>query len=259
MLYGTGSTVMLAKDLDALALRGEKALFPQCLASFELSTDTTFGEAKCMKKGIMLTTASAITAETFTLNLTYQFNDWVNLQLLFGELASTETSVALPVAKAQEVPSGLVITDSDIDATTASSVCVTDVTNGVLLNVTVDAGAPPAGTVDVDSTAGTLTFNAAETGITVEYVVDKSYSTIEAIGVADDVDFLTNLTFTGLVASTPDGEEGYQIIVDRLERVSTPTITLSGDVAEISIEYRCIVLPGRRKPFSLYRLSTATV
>lgn len=259
MLYGVGNTVILAKDLDALALRGQKALMPQCLASFELASDTTFGEAKCMKKGIMLTTASAITAETFTLNLTYQFNDWVNLQLLFGELASSESSVALPVAKAQEVPAGLTITDPDITAGTAASVCVTDVTNSELLLVTVDAGAPPAGTVNVDSTAGELEFNAAQSGITVEYVVDKTYTTIEAIGVADDVDFLTNLTFTGLVASTPDGEEGYQIIVDRLERVSTPTITLSGDVAEISIEYRCIVLPGRRKPFSLYRLSTAVI
>ena len=259
MLYGTGSTVMLAKDLDALALRGEKALFPQCLASFELSTDTTFGEAKCMRKGIMLTTASAITAETFSLNLTYQFNDWTNLQLLFGEIATTEASVSLPVAKAAEVPAGLVITDADITAQTAPSVCVTDITNSELLLVDVgNPGTAAPGTVAVNE-AGNLTFDAAQAGITVEYVVDKTYTSIEAIGVADDVDFLTNLTFTGLIASTPDGEEGYQIVIERLERISTPTITLAGDVAEISIEYRCIVPPGKRKPFQLYRLSTATV
>ena len=104
-----------------------------------------------------------------------------------------------------------------------------------------------------------MTFNASQAGATVEYVVDKTYTSIEAIGVADDVDFLTNLAFTGLIASTPDGVEGYQIVVPQLERITTPTITLSGDVAEISIEYRAIVPPGKRKPFELYRLSTATV
>ncbi len=256
MLYGTGSTVILAKDVDALALRGEKALFPQCLATFELSTDTTFAEAQCMKKGILITTASAISGETFTLNLTYQFNDWTNLQLLFGELASTESSVTLPTAKAAVV-SGGVINDTDITAGTAASVCVTDVTNSVLLLTEVD-GTAADGTVDVDPT-GNLTFDAAQEGITVEYVVDKTYSSIDAIGVAEDVDFLTNLTFSGVIASTPDGEEGMQIIIPRLERISTPTITLAGDVAEITIEYRCITPQGKRKPFELYRLSTATV
>lgn len=258
MLYGTGSTVITTNDLDASSLRGEKALFPQCIASFEMSTDTTFGEAKCMKKGILLTTASAITAETFSLNLTYQFNDWINLQLLFGELASNESGVALPVAKAQEIPSGLVITDTDITVATAGTVCVTDVTNGILLNV-VTTGTPGVNEVDVDGATNELTFNASQAGATVEYVVDKTYTSIEAIGVADDVDFLTNLAFTGLIASTPDGVEGYQIVVPQLERITTPTITLSGDVAEISIEYRAIVPPGKRKPFELYRLSTATV
>lgn len=260
MLYGTGSTVITTNGLDASSLRGEKALFPQCLATFEMSTDTTFGEAKCMKKGILLTTASAITAETFSLNLTYQFNDWVNLQLLFGELASTESNVSLPVAKAQEVPATgpYVITDTDITTLTAGTVCVTDVTNGELLNI-VTSGTPNPGEVDVDGTTNELTFNAAQAGITVEYVVDKAYTSIEAIGVADDVDFLSNLAFTGLIASTPDGVEGYQIIINQLERITTPTITLAGDVAEITIEYRCIVPAGKRKPFELYRLSTATV
>lgn len=243
--------------MDASSLRGENALFSQCLASFELTSDTTFGEAQCQKKGILQTVAGAITAETFTLSLTYEFNDWTNLQLLFGELATSESNVVLPVAKAAEVPTGLVITDTDITAATAASVLVTDVTNNILL--TVVAVAPNANEVQVDGTTGELTFNASQAGATVEYVVDKTYTTIEAIGVADTVDLLTNLSFTGLIASTTDGTDGYQIIVDKLERTTTPTVTLAGDVATISIEYRCLALPGKRKPFALYRLSTATV
>ena len=210
-----------------------------------------------MKKGILLTTASAITAETFSLNLTYQFNDWVNLQLLFGEIASTEANVSLPVAKAQEIPAGLTLTDADIVGQ-AATVCVTDVTNGILLNVVLAPAVPGANEVAVDDVAGTLVFNASQSGATVEYVVDKVYTSVDAIGVADDVDFLTNLAFTGLIASTPDGVEGYQIVMPQLERITTPTITLSGDVAEITIEYRAIVPAGKRKPFELYRLSTAT-
>ena len=257
MLYGTGSTIIIAKDVDALALRGEKALFPQCIASFEMNTDTTFAEAMCMKKGILLTTATAISGETFTLSLTYQFNDWVNLQLLFGEIASTESSVSLPTDKAAVVTGG-VIADAAIDVSNAASICVTDVTNSVLLNVVVD-GATAPGVVNVNTTTDQLEFDAAQEGITVEYTIDTTYSSIDAIGVADDVDKLTNLTFSGLIASTPDGDEGYQIIVPQLERINTPTITLAGDVAEITIEYRCVTPAGKRKPFELYRLSTATV
>lgn len=258
MLYGVGSTVITTNGLDASSLRGEQALFPQCLATFELSTDTTFAEAMCQKDGIMQTVAGAISGETFTLSLTYQFNDWINLQLLFGELASTESGVDLPVAKAAEVPTGLVITDTDIDAGSAASVIVTNVTDGVLMEV---VGVAPAAIneVQVDGTTGELTFFTGMAGKTVEYVVDVTYTSIEAIGVASDVDLLTNLSFTGLIASTPDGTDGYQIIVDKLERQTTPTITLAGDVAEITIEYRCLALPGKRKPFRLYRLSTATV
>ena len=257
MLYGVGSTVITTNDLDASSLRGENALFPQCLASFELSTDTTFAEAQCQRNGILQTVAAAVSGETFTLNLTYQFNDWVNLQLLFGELATTESGVTIPVAKAAEVPSGLTISDADITPATAASVLVTDATNGILLNVV--AAAPGPNEVEVDGASGELNFNATQAGATVEYVVDKTYTSIDAIGVADSVDLLTNLSFTGLIASTPDGSQGYQIIIDRLERITTPTVTLSGDVAEISLEYRCLTLPGRRKPFRLYRLSTATV
>ena len=257
MLYGTGSTVITTNDLDASSLRGEKALFPQCLASFEMAVDTNFAEAKCMKRGILQTTASAITEETFSLNLTYQFNDWNNLQLLFGELATLETGVTLPVAKAVEVPVGLIIADTDITAGTAASVCVTDVTNCILLTAAL-ASPPGPNEFFADGAGNALELNATQAGATVEYVVDKTYTSIEAIGVADDVDFLTNLAFTGLIASTKDGEEGYQIIFPQLERINTPTITLAGDLAEISIEYRAIVPSGKRKPFELYRLATAT-
>ncbi len=258
MLYGTGRTVILTNGLDASSLRGQKALFPQCLASFELAADTNFAEAKCMINGILQTTASAITEENFNLNLTYQFNDWNNLQLLFGELATDESGVTIPQSKVAVVPSGGVINDPEIVGN-ASSVCVTNTTDCVLLEVVAGPLAGDPEEITVDDGTGDITFDSTLVGKTVEYVVDRTYTSIEAIGVAQTVDLLTNLSFSGVIASTKDGAQGYQIIVPFLERINTPTITLAGDVAEISIEYRALVSGTNRKPFNLYRLSTAVV
>lgn len=258
MLYGVGQTVITTTDLDANSLRGENALFPQCLASFEMNVDTTSADAMCMKKGVMTTTASALTGETFTLSLNYQFNDWLNLQLLLGELATTE-AITIPVVKTGIVvlDTEYKIVDADVQVAVASTVLATNVTDGVQLVATDTPGTPASG--DFEVVAGELHFNADMLGKTVEYTVAKAYSSIEAIGVALEADLLNNLSFIGLIASTVDGVDGYQLVVPQLVRISTPTITLSGDTAELTVEYRMVTPPGKRKPFNLYRLNTATV
>lgn len=263
MLYGVGQTVITTNDLNANSLvRQENALFPQCLASFEMSVDTTSADARCMKKGVMTTTASALTGETFTLTLNYQFNDWTNLQLLLGEVATTEANVSIPVVKQAIIADGTtvgVVTDSDVTTASEAGVLITNTSSSIQYELTIGtAGTPTAGNAEVDSTLGQLTFPVGDIGQTVEYVIDKVYTSIDAIGAALETDILTNLSFVGLIATTVDGVDGYQIVVPRLERISTPTITLAGDTAELTVEYRLVTPPGKRKPFALYRLNTAT-
>lgn len=121
--------------------------------------------------------------------------------------------------------------------------------------VRVDNPAVPTGgeyRVDI----GLLTFPAGSAGTVVTYVVNKTYTSIETIGHESTFDEFGRLIFTGLVYSTEDSVP-MQIVCPQLSRISTPSITINGDLTELTIEFRASVAPGDRSPFKLYRLQGA--
>lgn len=262
MLYGVGNLTIGTNGLDVNSLIQQNVLFPGCVAAVAFNANSTFSEAKCYIDGLLQTVASAISAEDFTLDLTYEYLDWPTLQLLYGELASTG-GAAVPTAKAITIVAGG-LTVSEADITTANgngaSLKAYDSTNQVFLTQAL-ASPPGPNEFFVDEAASTIEFNASQTGSTIQYQYDKLYSSIEAIGATptgQQVDYLSNLNLTAILSSSVDGVNGIALVVDRLERTNTPSLSIAGDKATVTINYKLITTPGNRKPFRLYKLSGAT-
>ena len=262
MLYGIATTSIGTNSLDANSLFGQNICYDQCIAGFSLTATTNFVEAKCFVNGILQTVASAINAEDFVLELTYEFLDWTNLQLLYGELAQSG-GAAIPTSKTVDITAGsLTVTEADITTANANGASVTayDATNGVFLTAAV-AAPPGPNEYFVDEAASTIAFNASQAGSAVSYKYDKLYSDIQSIGTGktgEAVDLLTDLNLTAIVSSAVEGSEAYVLVVDKIERINTPTLQLQGDRAVFNIQYKALNAAGQRKPFRLYRLQGAT-
>ena len=258
MLYGIGSVSIGTNDLGANSILGQNAVFPQCISSVQFTAESNNTVAQCWRDGIKIDVASKITSEMFNLVLTYEYIDFQTLGLLYGEVPK-DVAAALPTSKSVVVPSGLTIIETDITSSNAANVRFYNETDAQFMTL---AASSTVGVNEyfIDTVNNQVTFNAAQEGATVFYKYDKQYSSIQAIGaglIGENFDALTNLNFTGIVYSVASSEP-YVLQIDRLERTETPSFTLAGDRAEISITYKLVAPPGRRKPFTLYKLEGAT-
>lgn len=267
MLFGIGSVNIGTNVLDLGDLFQQNICFPQCVAGVSFNATTQFDEAKCYVDGVLQTVASAINAEDFTLDLTYEYLDWPTLQLLYGELAKTG-GAAIPTAKSVVItvneatggaPGNLPEADITTGNANGASVLVYDQTQLKFLK---SALASPPGVDEffVDEAGSTIEFNPSQVGSTISYKYDKIYTSVESIGsglVGESTDLLSNLNLTAILSSAIDGVDGIGLVVDQLERTNTPTLAIVGSKATVTINYKLVNTPGRRKPFTLYRLSTA--
>lgn len=254
MLYGIAKVNIGTNALGASSLFGENIAFDQCVAGLTLEATTNFVEAKCQINGILQTVASAINAEDFMLNLTYEFLDWNTLQLLYGELSKTG-GAAVPTTQDFTITAAGAVTVPGLTAVNAASVRVYDNTQAKFLKL--DPTTAGADEFVVNGASGTVSFNASQIGSVVTIRYDRIYTSISSIGLTGPTDFFTDLNLVAIVSSAVDGAEAYVLVVDKMERTNTPTLTLEGDKAVFNIQYKALVKPGQRKPFKMYRLKGA--
>ena len=256
MLYGAGRLAFCSNALDSGSIIGHNVLLPQCLASFSLNAETEEAVARCLINGVRQTTASAVAAEDYLLEVTYENIDFNTLGLLYGEIPTTETNVVFPVLKEAFVDGGGQIVDAELIAGVLPTVKAYDNTNDLFLEPV--AGAPGVNQVQTD-TAGSLTFEATNqpTGTSISYIFDKTYPSLNTIFGADNVDSLNNLRFSGVISSAIDGIDGIGIVVDRLDRTTVPSFTVEGTTVSITMTYRLSTVPGQRRPFRLFQISDA--
>lgn len=261
MLYGAGSLYVVSKDLGPSSLRGENILHPLSIASFELAFEDNNIEAKALIDGKRQVVASAIAESIATLTLTYEYMDWQTLGLAFAdELASTTTDLDWTSLRSVRAVA---------DATPATKAVVTDaaiagtetVGDDILVYVSTqgtwgDRKYLEASEVTV--AAGKLELNVKYVGAIIQYTIKETYSSIETIGLETNYDTIGTLAFQGTVAGT-EFDKGMGIIIPKLTRISTPSFTVNGDLAEMSVEYRAEVPTGKRRVYEFYNLSTATV
>lgn len=258
MLFGAGSLLFVSKELaNNGSVHGEDLLYPPCLSSFELNGEANFLEAKCLVDGKIATVAAAINEEVYTFTVTTQFTDWQALQFAYDELSQQSANVVLPSLKISTVGADTAdtIADADIVAGNLASVKVYVNSQGSwgdrrFLKV-IDTGVPTVDEVLV--AAGTLTFNSAFNGATVQYIVDKTYSSAETIGLESSFDRMGKLEFWGLAYGT-EFQVPVPIRIPDLSRISIPTLSVNGDITELTVEFRANVDTSRgfRNQWVLY-------
>lgn len=259
MLYGAGSLYLVSKDLGADSLRGENILHPLSIASFELAFEDNNIEAKALIDGKRQIVASAIAESIATLTLTYEYMDWQTLGVAFAdELASSSTNVPWTSLRSKRaVLNGLVAEITD-----------TGITAGMTVGEDLLVYVGERGTwgdrkyltsTEVTVTAGKFTIDDKYANAIIQYTINETYATIETIGLESNYDTVGTLAFQGVVAGTEFGKAGMGIIIPKLTRISTPSFTVNGDLAEMAVEYRAEVAPGKRRVYEFYNLSTATV
>lgn len=227
------------------------------MASFEFSQNDQLAEAKCLIDGKRQITAAAITESVATVRLTFEFADFSTLGFAYDELPTNSLNVPLPILKSAVVPtaSPFEVADTDITAGNAGSILVYRASDKVFLTPGTAATGLTAN--QFFAAAGKITFGAASGGATVQYQVLKTYASMPTIGVAQTADSFGVLEFNGILYQA-EGER-YAIQFPRLSRVSTPQISITGNLAEISVEFRASVKPGDRRPFKIFNLSKAIV
>lgn len=189
------------------------------------------------------------------LELTFQSIGWQTMQFAYDEIAQEYTNIVLPVVKSATIPASGTITDTDITAANEDEVLVSS--KNTFFSA-VD-GAPASVTeVQIDGTNNNLVFDTSLEGTVVCYRVPKTYATIDAIGVAGPYDKFGALQFSGILAGTRF-PVGAQLVCPRIQRVKTPTLTISENLTELAITYRVVLAPGQRRAYQIYNLDTATV
>ena len=233
-------------ELDAGSVRGENLMFPGCIASFELSFEDNFIEAKCLVDGRREVVASQITESIATLALTFELQDWSTTQLIYDELAQ-DTTVDLPTLRVQTSDGGGVITDA--------SILGTETVNENIYFYAADSEVFLLA-ADVVLGAGTATI-AAYPNEVIQYVIFVNYVGVESIGVVTPFDRFGRLLFSGIAYTTETNPNGAtQILVNQMNRISSPSLTINGDLNEITIEYRPEVSSGKRSAVEWYNLAT---
>ena len=263
-----GSLFMTTNALPADSFAGGNITHPGCIASFQLEADVNFLEARCLIGGQRVITASQINEKVYTCTLSFERIDWNTIELAFGEFATGASGqdLTLPQLKSATVDTNGEVVDTDITASNAASIRVylatpgsgSSAIRGYLEKV---GAAPTADTeVQVDDANTKLVFTTDNAGSIVQYSIDKTYTSIDAIGLPSGgaVNGLAydNITFSGVLFGT-ESVNGYQIILPKLTRISQPALSVTGDLVTLEVQYRAEVPAGGREPYKLYRLDSA--
>ena len=247
MLTGAGQLLLSTRNLGVDSVRGENLLMPGCIASFSLTPEENSVDALCLEDNIVQVAASAVTRRTWTMSLEFQYQDWATIQLAYDEVAQKLASVNLPVAKTAVIDENGEILDADISPDDEQLMAYLSSNKPIFLRR--DGTGVEGFTVG----AGKLVFALENVGKKVTYRVEKIYTDIEAIGVAGEYDRFGSIQFTGIIGGT-SFNRGMQIVVPELNRSASPELTVNGDLAALTIQYRLATPFGARAPFSLYNL-----
>jgi hypothetical protein len=261
MLYGIGDISIGTNGLTASSLLGQNLAFCQCVAGISFAAESNSVMAQCYVGGVLQKKASRINSENFSIEVTYEYASWAELQLLYGEIAQSESNVYVPTSKTVQATS-TTFTVADITAANGNVGSFRIFNNNTETFMTLAAGATPAnGNEYAITAAGVVTLHSSAVGQTFCYKYDKLYTSIESIGSGvegDAVDELNNLNLTAILYSS-NYPEGILLVAERLERTSSPTLAIQGDKAVITITYDLITAPGRRKPFKMYKLDSGVI
>ncbi len=243
MLSGVGSLCLKTLDYDA-----SNFIFPGKFVEFNISADVTSKEALAWVGQTKQVVSSAIDTESYTLTISSDYVDWATLGWAFDEVPSVSTNKVVPITKAAVANGSGVINDAGL---TGSEDVFCFVSSRGAWG---EAHAIAPGDVTVG--AGTITLSATYNNAPITYHYDKSYASIETIGVETSVTQYGKLAFSG-VGFGPEFPDGIIIVVPEITRNTTPSLA-TDDVPRLTVEYSANVPSGFNKPFQFYNLATAS-
>lgn len=264
-LVGAGSLYFATNSLDINSIRGQNLILPGCIASFVLSFEDNKIEAKCLEGGKRELKAVAITETIATITFTFEIVNWNQLGFAYDEIPVTSTDVVIPELRRAVVDAGSIV-DADItainEALTSDGIMAYRETESATVNanyLTKVVGAPSAiDEFEVDTGATSLNFTAGNNGATIAYAVPLEYTSIASIGVASAFDRFGDFGFYGVVTST-ESLQGWEIVIPKIQRVSTPEFTVNGDLAELELEAQPVLATGKRSVVEFYNFDQAVL
>lgn len=250
-LKGLGDCV--ARTTDLVGGPQAQGLFPYPNYEFEFAQEADVQELLAYRAGKRQIEESYESSLKTTLKLKTQISNWQMLGLSLGQFERTFTGFVLPTIKRTTVPANGIVADADIVAGNLNSVTVAIESYGAwgqAGRITRSAAAPTAGQVQV--TAGTLTFNAAQAGAPIMYVCDKTYTAAKAYGGAGTLSTINTLEFFGQLYDTSAQEAaGGTIWIPKIQRSARPTLTFNGGIVEIETSWNCLSVPGWAEPYMI--------
>jgi hypothetical protein len=247
LFHGIGDPFIKTKS--APAGPGQNIILPLEIFSFDFSTDSNSLEAKSQKKGIIRTIASAVGESTGTLKLSSQYGNWGHLGFFLNQLPTVVAEVSIPVLKTGTVPSEspYEITDAGITTATVDGIFVY-LFDGQDSQYLKKVGTTPTGyEVEVDTTAHKLIFPAALDGKLFTYTIPVTETNVQRYGGATGDKYGT-IEFWGTIYGTED-----RIHFPSLDFKTTPSISLTGDVATLEVDFSANVSSGDDEPYVIYK------
>lgn len=226
-------------------------IYPYPTFEFEYTQEGETNKLQAYRGGKRVDEESYDSTITSTLKLITQISNWHLFGLGQNQLQKTFTNISTPVAKRAVVPAGGVINDADIVAGNLARVLVSVESYGTWGQsgaLARSAAAPAVGQVQV--AAGSLTFNAAQVGAPVLYVVDKSYSTGNGYGGPGAVATIGELEFHGEIYDNSNASmNGGLIILPRIKKQLTkPTMSFNGEAMSLEMLFDCFAPVGWDEP-----------
>jgi len=242
MLSGVGSLCLTTKDFDTANF-----IFPGKFVNFSFTQDSTSKEAQGWVNGQLQTLSSAIASVTNTLTLELDYIDWSGLGWAFDEVPSVSSTQLVPYTKSAVADASGSIADAQVTAT--STVLAYAASRGTWG----EAGIIPNTSVTVGS--GTIDLGATYAGCPVTYHSERSFASIETIGVNNNPQKYGKLAFSG-VAYGNEFPDGVTIVLPDITRKSSPSLETS-DVPRLTVEYSANVPAGLPSAIQFYNLATA--
>jgi len=264
MLSGVGQLFAETQDLDADSILGQNVFFPGQFVDFNYEGQAEVKKAKAWVAGKRKVVASATGAEEYELTLSFEYLDWMHMGFAYDEIPQQSSNVTLPILKKGRVPTSAPykITDADITPATASSVKAYVSERGSWgeagFRKVVALSPPGAGEffVDTASSAHDVIFHSSDAGAPVQYIVNKSYATIESIGHEVVADSFGTLSFIG-DGYGPEFPKRVRLYLPNITRISIPKLN-TDNVPKFEIKFTANVPASDRSPHKIYNLATAT-
>lgn len=229
--------------------------FPYYVFDFEMTEDLKTEQALGYIGGShqVLEVLEGTSVQKFKLST--EFVNWAMSGLAYDLIQRTITNFSLPIAKQATVPKGAgpyEILDPEITAGNKDSVVVSIIDYGPSWGQAgpLNAVATAPAALEVQVTAGKITFNGAQQGAPIGYMIDRLIPSANAYGGPGQLPRIGEMELTvQLYDSSGQSGNGGQFWAPRVKRASGPKSQYSGGKLKIETEFYMLAVPGWERPY----------